>query len=104
MDSREFSDLKLDRKECKKCGAVWINGQHTWATGAIGNEDDLAGLICNKLGDDSCINPRRGSDSGDTWAKRDSDTEKKLYSKRIELEQQRDRFRAEFGEDPHFDD
>ena len=48
----EFSDLKLERKSCDKCGATWINGQHIWSgTGAVGNEDDLAGLVCNKLGD-----------------------------------------------------
>jgi hypothetical protein len=25
MSERELSDLKLDRKECPKCGAIWIN-------------------------------------------------------------------------------
>ena len=33
MEEREFSDLKIDRKECPKCGATWINGQHMWHTG-----------------------------------------------------------------------
>ena len=38
--NKEMSDLKLDRKECPKCGAIWINGQHIWSgTGATGNED-----------------------------------------------------------------
>ena len=23
---QNFSDLKLERKECEKCGATWING------------------------------------------------------------------------------
>ena len=33
--SNDFSDLKLERKECEKCGATWINGQHVWrGTGA----------------------------------------------------------------------
>ena len=27
---RELSDLKLERKECEKCGAQWVNGQHVW--------------------------------------------------------------------------
>ena len=31
---------------------------------------DLAGLVCNNLGDDTCINPCKGSDSGDTWERR----------------------------------
>ena len=68
--TREFSDLKLQRKECEKCGAVWINGEHRWATGAPGNEKDLAGLVCNNLGDEKCINPCRGDTTGDTWEKR----------------------------------
>jgi len=101
---REFSDLKLERRECKKCGAQWINGQHVWATGNKGNEDDLAGLICNKLADDTCINPARGSKLGDTWEARFEDTEKGFYDKKMRLEQQRARFKAEFDEDPHFDD
>ena len=69
-DDRELSDFKLDRKECPKCGAVWMNGQHYWATGAVGNELDLAGLVCNNLGDAPCINPKNGLDGGDSWEKR----------------------------------
>jgi len=69
--TKELSDLKLERKECPKCKAVWINGQHIWTgTGRQGNELDLAGLVCNNLGDDTCINPSRGQDGGDTWTKR----------------------------------
>ena len=60
----------MNTKTCPKCGASWINNQHFWATGKSGNEDDLAGLVCNRLGDDTCINPKRGSELGDTWEKR----------------------------------
>ena len=67
---KELSDLKLERKECLKCGAVWLNGQHIWRTGKTGNEYDLASLVCNKLGDAQCINPMKGQEGGDTWAKR----------------------------------
>lgn len=68
---REISDLSLERKECPKCGAIWINDQHYWSgNGKKGNELDLAGLVCNKYGDDSCINPAYGLDGGDTWEKR----------------------------------
>ena len=68
---RELSELSMTRAECPKCGAVWINGQHYWSgTGKLGNELDLAGLVCNKLGNFQCINPKRGSDGGDTWEKR----------------------------------
>ena len=71
MEEREFSDLKLERKECPKCGATWINGEHRWSgTGNKGSEMDLAGLVCNNLGDDTCINPMKGRAGGDTWAKR----------------------------------
>ena len=72
MSDKEFSDFRLERKQCEKCEAVWLNGKHVWATGASSenSEDDLAGLVCNKLGDHRCINPKRGSDTGDTWEKR----------------------------------
>ena len=67
---KEFSDFKLERKECEKCGATWINGTHVWrGTGGSSNssELDLAGLVCNKLGDEQCINPLKGKDGGQTW-------------------------------------
>lgn len=68
---REMSDLSMSRAECPKCGATWINGQHRWSgTGVRGSEIDLAGLVCNKLGDFQCINPKKGQDGGDTWEKR----------------------------------
>ena len=71
MDN-EFSDLKIERKECPKCGAVWLNGQHRWTgTGNVGNPLDLAGLVCNQVDDDAgCINELRGQEGGDTWEKR----------------------------------
>lgn len=47
-----------------------MEGQLYWHTGAIGDPHDLAGLVCNDYGDDRCINPCKGSDSGDTWEKR----------------------------------
>ena len=71
MTDRDLSDLSINRKECPKCGAVWINDEHYWSgTGKKGNELDLAGLVCNNLGDDTCINPCRGKDGGVTWKKR----------------------------------
>ena len=78
MDNKELSDLSVDRRECPKCGATWLNGEHYWSgTGKKGNELDLAGLVCNKLGDERCINPLKGSDGGDTWAKRLEDLNNK---------------------------
>jgi hypothetical protein len=60
----------MNTKTCPKCGATWINDQHYWATGKEGDPHDLAGLVCNNLGDDTCINPCKGSTSGVTWEKR----------------------------------
>ena len=31
------------------------------------SELDLAGLVCNKLGNHQCINPKKGQDGGQTW-------------------------------------
>ena len=75
----DFSNLRLERKECPKCGAVWLNGQHRWATGAVGNDLDLAGLVCNQVDDDAgCINEVRGTEGGDTWEKRAQKIQKLL--------------------------
>ena len=60
----------MGNKECPKCGATWIDGNHVWGTGKPGNELDLAGLVCNKLGNDQCINPMRGTNGGQTWEDR----------------------------------
>ena len=68
---KEMSDLSIERKECPKCGAIWINGEHYWSgTGKKGNELDLAGLVCNRSGDETCINPCNGVEGGITWEKR----------------------------------
>jgi len=57
--TKEFSSFSMERKECEKCGAVWLNGQHMWTgTGQTGKEDpDYS----------KCINPMRGQIGGDTW-------------------------------------
>ena len=74
---REFSDLSMSRVECPKCGATWINDQHYWSgTGRVGNELDLAGLVCNSIGDFQCINPKKGQTGGDSWEKRMEDLDK----------------------------
>ena len=52
--SDEQTSLSVDTKTCPKCGATWIGGQHYWSgTGKLGNELDLAGLVCNNLGDET---------------------------------------------------
>ena len=68
--SSEKNVLSITRDECPKCGAIWLNGQHYWATGVMGNEIDLAGLVCNNFGDNTCINSCKGITGGDTWEKR----------------------------------
>ena len=70
-------------KQCPKCEARWVQNeqgewQHYWSTGAVGSEEDLAGLVCNKLGDDQCINPKKGCTTGDSWEKREDYARKQL--------------------------
>ena len=60
----------MNCKTCSKCGAKWLDGQLFWSTGAIGKEEDLAGLVCNNLKpgeEEECINEKRGAEGGDTW-------------------------------------
>jgi hypothetical protein len=58
----------MENKSCLKCGATWIEGQLYWSTGAKGSNEDLAGLVCNQVDNPSeCINPKIGSDTGQTW-------------------------------------
>lgn len=57
-------------RQCQRCGARWIDGQLYWATGKPGKDLDLAGLVCNRVNDPSCINPQNGMPGGDTWEKR----------------------------------
>jgi hypothetical protein len=67
----------METKVCSKCGARWMEGQHYWTgTGKLGDPHDLAGLVCNEYGDETCINPCKGSSSGDTWSKRSALLEK----------------------------
>ena len=61
----------MENKICPKCGAKWIGGQMYWATGRKGDEADLAGLVCDKYGNQQCINELKGTDhGGNTWEKR----------------------------------
>lgn len=65
----------MDCRKCGKCGATYFlneDGKYhlRWATGKVGRSEDLAGLVCNKYGDDQCINPLKGNETGDTWERR----------------------------------
>ena len=73
-----FSDLVIKRDECPKCGAIWLNNRHVWATGNKGDELDLAGLVCNRADSPQCINPKKGLEGGDTWEDRMAAIEEKL--------------------------
>ena len=75
MSDKELSDLSIDRKECPKCGAVWLNGQHIWTgTGQTGDEETLHNLVCSRVNDPQCINPKHKRDgmyeNADSWEKR----------------------------------
>jgi len=94
MSDKEFSDFKLERKECEKCGATWINGQHVWrGTGGSSesSELDLAGLVCNKYGNEQCINPKRGQDGGQTWEYRAGYIDGKIDERRSIMKELEDR-------------
>ncbi len=61
----------MNTKLCSKCGACWMEGQHYWSgTGKLGNETELASLVCDMVKSDECINPAKGTTKGDGWAKR----------------------------------
>ena len=60
----------MKRDQCPKCGAIWLNNRHVWATGNKGDELDLAGLVCNRVNSFDCINPKKGLEGGDTFEKR----------------------------------
>lgn len=97
-DEKELSNLKLERKECPKCGATWINGNHIWrGTANEGSELDLAGLVCNKLGDNTCINPSKGIEGGTTWEYRSGFIAGAIKEKKESMEKMRD-----FGEEMGF--
>tara|TARA_R100000231_G_scaffold20683_1_gene20199 strand:+ start:230 stop:487 length:258 start_codon:yes stop_codon:yes gene_type:complete len=74
MADKELSDLSFIREECPRCGAIWLNGQHTWYTGKKGNEEDLHNLVCSQANDPQCINKKykKGHvyDFADSWNKR----------------------------------
>ncbi len=58
-------------KKCSVCGSSWIGEQLYWSTGRDGCPHDLAGLVCNTINHDDCINPCKGSTSGATWKHRE---------------------------------
>jgi hypothetical protein len=70
----QSSELNMERKECSKCGAVWLNGQHFWSTGCVGDNKTLSNLVCGLVESPDCINPehKKGHIYGekDTWEKR----------------------------------
>jgi len=46
MDPEVTTGLELKSKVCSKCGAKWLNGQHYWSTGLIGDDQTLSNLVC----------------------------------------------------------
>ena len=74
MDPEETTGLSLESKVCTKCGAKWLNGQHYWSTGLVGDTKTLSNLVCGLVESNDCINPdhKKGHIYGekDTWEKR----------------------------------
>jgi len=74
MDPETNSDLILNSKTCKKCGAKWLNGRHYWSTGKLGNTRALSNLVCSLAESPDCINPMhfkgRIYTDEDSWEKR----------------------------------
>lgn len=69
----------METKHCPKCGAKWLDGQMYWSTGKPGTEADLAGLVCDNGGDETCINELKGTNHGGmTWAKRMAEVDRVL--------------------------
>jgi len=63
--------LGLPMKSCPKCHACWISGQHYWTgTGQLGNETELASLVCDMINSEECVNPAKGTTKGNGWQKR----------------------------------
>ena len=61
----------MEAKSCPKCGARFLEGTLFWSTGKPGKPEDLAGLVCDQYGDETCINKLKGTKhNGDTWEKR----------------------------------
>lgn len=61
----------MDTKTCPKCGACWIGGQHYWSgTQKVGDETQLASLVCDKFNYPECINPSKGTTDGRGWERR----------------------------------
>lgn len=74
--SDETTNKSVESKECPLCGAIWLNGQHYWKTGMVGDPETLSNLVCGLKDSPQCINPvhKTGHIYGekDTWEKRRS--------------------------------
>ena len=52
--------------------------------------NDLAGLVCNKLGNHQCINPKKGQEGGQTWEYRMGFIDGVMKEKKESMERMRD--------------
>jgi len=85
-------------KSCPKCGAKFIEDNLYWDGGNKGKKEDLAGLVCDVNGDETCINELKGTDhNGDTWQKREGF----LNGVEYELKRQLD-MKRKLGDGPEF--
>ena len=83
MEDKKLSNLSVERKECPRCKAVWLNGRQYWSgTGKPGDPETLSNLVCGLVEDPKCINPslKKGHIYGekDTWKKRSKFIDSKI--------------------------
>ena len=53
---------------------------------------DLAGLVCNKLGNHQCINPKKGQDGGQTWEYRSGYIDGMISERKKNIKDMNDKF------------
>lgn len=71
---REFirADFAKECNVCTRCGALFHHSRgHVWSgTLKDGNAKELASLVCDRINDERCANPLKGTTDGKGWEAR----------------------------------